>query len=73
MQAGENGKTFGSVTAKDIADELNKKGCSDITFKYVKKASNEGNSGMIHPDSKVSGGNNTFTEGNTYTITIISN
>ena len=25
IKAGENGKTFGSVTAKDIADELNKK------------------------------------------------
>lgn len=47
--------------------------CPGVTFNFVKKASNTGSSGMIHPDSSIKGGNNTFTQGNTYTITIINN
>ena len=33
--AGENGKTFGSVTAKDIADELNKKYFVEVDKKKI--------------------------------------
>ena len=35
IKAGENGKTFGSVTAKDIADELNKKYFVEVDKKRV--------------------------------------
>lgn len=35
IKAGENGKTFGSVTAKDIADELNKKYFVEVDKKKV--------------------------------------
>ncbi len=35
IKAGNNGKTFGSVTAKDIADELNKKYFVEVDKKKV--------------------------------------
>ena len=35
IKAGENGKTFGSVTAKDIANELNKKYFVEVDKKKV--------------------------------------
>lgn len=35
IKAGENGKIFGSVTAKDIADELNKKYFVEVDKKKV--------------------------------------
>ena len=35
IKAGDNGKTFGSVTAKDIADELNKKYYVEVDKKKV--------------------------------------
>ncbi len=35
IKAGENGKTFGSITAKDIADAFNKKYYTDIDKKKV--------------------------------------
>ena len=35
IKAGENGKTFGSVSAKDIADELNKKYFVEVDKKKV--------------------------------------
>ncbi|MBQ9280234.1 MAG: 50S ribosomal protein L9 [Clostridia bacterium] len=35
IKAGDNGKTFGSVTAKDIADELNKKYFVEVDKKKV--------------------------------------
>ncbi len=35
IKAGENGKTFGSVTSKDIADELNKKYFVEVDKKKV--------------------------------------
>ena len=35
IKAGENGKTFGSVTAKDIADELNRKYYVEVDKKKV--------------------------------------
>ncbi len=35
IKAGENGKTFGSVTAKDIASELNKKYFVEVDKKKV--------------------------------------
>ena len=35
IKAGENGKTFGSVTAKDISDELNKKYFVEVDKKKV--------------------------------------
>ena len=35
IKAGENGKTFGSVTAKDIADELNKKYFVEVDKKEI--------------------------------------
>ncbi len=47
--------------------------CPGVNFQFVKKASNTGSSGMIHPESSIKGGNNTFTQGKTYTITIINN
>jgi len=35
IKSGENGKTFGSVTSKDIADELNKKYFVEVDKKKV--------------------------------------
>jgi large subunit ribosomal protein L9 len=35
IRAGENGKTFGSITAKDIADELEKKYFVEVDKKKV--------------------------------------
>ena len=35
IKAGDNGKTFGSVTAKDIADELNKKYFVEVDKKKI--------------------------------------
>ena len=35
IKAGENGKTFGSVTAKDISDELNKKYFVEVDKKKI--------------------------------------
>ncbi len=35
IKAGENGKTFGSVTSKDIADELNKKYFVEVDKKKI--------------------------------------
>lgn len=35
IKAGENGKTFGSITAKDIADELNKKYYVEVDKKKI--------------------------------------
>ncbi|MBQ9313429.1 MAG: 50S ribosomal protein L9 [Clostridia bacterium] len=35
IKAGENGKTFGSVTAKDIAEELNKKYYVEVDKKKI--------------------------------------
>lgn len=35
IKAGENGKTFGSVTAKDIAEELNKKYFVEVDKKKI--------------------------------------
>ncbi len=35
IKAGDNGKTFGSITAKDIADEFNKKYFAEIDKKKV--------------------------------------
>ena len=35
LKAGENGKTFGSITAKDIADEFNKKYFTDVDKKKI--------------------------------------
>lgn len=71
---------FGSSADETIASlkkylsaELNSKGCKDVSFNYKKAASNEGASGLIHPNSNIKGGNNTFTDGNTYTITVINN
>lgn len=35
IKAGENGKTFGSITSKDIADELNKKYFVEVDKKKI--------------------------------------
>ena len=35
IKAGENGKTFGSVTSKDVADELNKKYFVEVDKKKI--------------------------------------
>jgi large subunit ribosomal protein L9 len=35
IKAGDNGKTFGSVTAKDVADELNKKYFVEVDKKKI--------------------------------------
>jgi len=44
-----------------------------VTFTFVKKNSNTGaSSGMIHENSPVKGGYNSFTQGKTYTIWIIN-
>ncbi len=66
---------FGSTANATISTLKSKlsAACPGVTFTYVKKASNTGNSGMIHPDLKVKGGNNSFTQGKTYTITVINN
>lgn len=42
-----------------------------VTFNFVKKKANDGTPGYIHPDSPIKGGNNTFTQGQTYTIWVI--
>ena len=44
-----------------------------VTFNFVKKGSNTGApAGFIHESSPVKGGNNSFTQGKTYTIWIIN-
>lgn len=43
-----------------------------VTFNFVKKSSNSGTIGYIHPNSPTPGGNGTFKQGSTYTIWIIS-
>ncbi len=72
LKIGSADDTITSLKSK-LPNALKQEGCSDITFKFIKKPSNEGNAGMIHPDSAIKGGNNIFTEGKTYTITIIGN
>lgn len=42
-----------------------------VNFNFVKKAANSGAPGFIHPDSPIKGGNNSFTQGQTYTIWVI--
>jgi len=45
--------------------------CPGVTFNFVKKAHTSSPSGFIHPSSPVQGGNNNFTQGQTYTIWIV--
>lgn len=61
--------TISSLKNK-LTSELKNKGCSDVNFTYKKKCYNSYPSGYIPPDSPTKGGNNTFTEGKTYTIYI---
>lgn len=44
--------------------------CPGVTFNFVKRPHTTP-SGLIHPDSPVKGGNNTFVQGRTYTIIIV--
>lgn len=67
------GKSF-DATKSSLQSELNtmlkSKGCSDVSFNYVKACYNTGGEGMISSNSPTKGGNNTFTEGKSYTIYI---
>lgn len=45
--------------------------CPGVTFNFAKKPHNSVPAGFIHPDSPVQGGNNSFTQGRTYTIWIV--
>lgn len=46
--------------------------CPGVYFAYVKRSSNTGAAaGFIHEDSPIKGGNNSFTQGRTYTIWVI--
>ena len=59
-----------SALKTKLPNELKSKGCTDVTFNYVKKCYNSIPAGYIANDSPVKGGNNTFTDGKTYTIYI---
>ena len=61
--------TISSLKTK-LSSELKSKGCTDVSFTYKKKCYNSYPSGYIPSDSPIKGGNNTFTEGKTYTIYI---
>jgi len=54
------------TTIKTLKKNL-ESACPGVTFKFVKKTVNTG-IGLITKDSPVKGGNNTFTQGKTYTI-----
>ncbi len=53
IKAGENGKTFGSVTAKDIADELNKKYFVEVDKKKIGLSDSIKNVGVYTIDVKL--------------------
>ncbi len=53
IKAGENGKTFGSVTAKDIADELNKKYFVEVDKKKIGLTEAIKNLGIYHVEIKL--------------------
>lgn len=59
-----------STLKNKLSSDLKNKGCSDVKFTYKKKCYNSYPSGIIGPDSPTKGGNNTFTDGKTYTIYI---
>ena len=73
IQSGWFGKsadaTISSLKNK-LSSELSSKGCSDVKFTYKKVCYNTGGEGMISSNSPTKGGNNTFTDGKTYTIYI---
>lgn len=53
IKAGENGKTFGSVTAKDIADELNKKYFVEVDKKKICLSDAIKSVGIFHIEIKL--------------------
>lgn len=53
IKAGENGKTFGSVTAKDIADELNRKYFVEVDKKKIGLTEAIKNLGIYHIEIKL--------------------
>lgn len=64
-------QTNADATINLIRNNLTKQ-CPGVTFNFVKKAHNSVPAGFIHPDSSIQGGNNSFVQGRTYTITIVS-
>lgn len=65
---------FGSTADATIANLKSyfNTNCPGVYFTYIKKSSNTGAAaGFIHEDSPTKGGNNTFTQGRTYTIWVI--
>lgn len=59
-----------SALKNKLPNELKNKGCTDVTFNYSKRCYNSIPAGYIANDSPIKGGNNTFTDGKTYTIYI---
>ena len=53
IKAGENGKTFGSITAKDIADELNKKYYVEVDKKKICLSDSIKNLGVYNIEIKL--------------------
>lgn len=45
--------------------------CPGVGFNFEKHPDNSSPNGIIHPNSPVKGGNNSFTQGNTYTIWVV--
>ena len=45
--------------------------CPGVGFNFEKHADNSSPNGIIHPNSPIKGGNNSFTQGNTYTIWVV--
>jgi len=65
---------FGATADATIASltEYFNTSCPGVYFTYTKRSSNTGASpGFIHEDSPIKGGNNTFTQGQTYNIWVI--
>ena len=46
--------------------------CPNVNFNFEKHPDNSSPAGIIHPNSPIKAGNNSFTQGNTYTIWITS-
>lgn len=64
-------QTSADATINVIRNNLTSQ-CPGVTFNFVKQPDNSVPSGFIHPASGVKGGNNSFTQGRTYTIIIVS-
>lgn len=57
-------------TINSLRYQLNS-ACPDVNFVFATKPHNSARSGLIHEDSPIKGGDNTFKQGETYTIWIV--